>query len=817
MKKNNIIKQIKIIDYSPFKKETKLDNLKYVNIILGKNGYGKTRLAKLFAESEIDQKKVKIALYDDNKSRKKAAKYLIFNQNYIQEYFYQKDKNENLKAYKSIGSKTNVEIQRRMDKFENEYQVKKEEIDNLLQKKDFWDVRKQTKIDKQIKNMETWFRFKEIEQNRSVTKLIIEIEKRWIRLIKAMIKKEIVSFLDKQEEINLNSKNKEEFFSKFDNWFQKNKIETFLSDEKLKQIVKNTNLLTLLQNWPRKNDIKDQSKIKRSGETTENLINKIYNKIKICEKLNNYKQITKTLEGDGFIVKMIEKNKNYLNWLEIAINIYNESEKEFKKAHKCLLCGRDNFQKEEIFKLEKYFNKRKLIDFNNFNEELQKFQELKENEIKSLETDAKEWSVFEKTDFEKINNFFEECKEEIKNIKILSEQIEKIKNSSHKNVKANFQNKIKNTNNAIDEVTKKINQKKINQKEILNKILFLSLKTKEKECLKYKNQRETIIKNLKICLSKWKSWREEANKLKHDEEIKIKINNVLDKCNFHFKLEHENNDLKYFYKISSKQAINLKRFELSEGEKSVLSFLYFLFDECEKQINKNKKQSYIIFIDDPTSNVTEENSDAILSEIINHIKNHSIKDNFQYIITSHKIKFANKLSRWLKYSEIYNTKKFQIKQKTIKGIKESQFEVGVYKLWSFYHDNWERWIENKNKNNILKLPNIMRQILEGFFDFWSKNDWKTFINRLAENENDNSYLDLINTIDKYSHHQTFDNKEMVEEDIQKAIKTFEKFFVKIDKMHFQQMGGEKTILKKENKINLKFKQILNEKEETLEK
>lgn len=817
MKKNNIIKQIKIIDYSPFKKETKLDNLKYVNIILGKNGYGKTRLAKLFLESQIDQKKVEITLHDNKQSRKKSEKYLIFNQNYIQEYFYQKDKNENLKAHRSIGSKFNVEIQKKMDGFETEYKVKKEEIVSLLQKKDFWNVRKLTKIDQQIKSMENWFRFKEIEQNRSITRLVKEIEKRWTRLIKAMIKKEILFFLDKEKEINFNTKNQEEFFNKFDSWFQKNKIESFLTDEKLKQIVKNTNLLTLLKNWPKKKEIKDQNQPKNSNGTKENLINKIYNKIKILEKLNNYKPITKNLEKDSFIIKMIEKNENYLNWLEMAIGIYNENGKEFKKIHKCLLCGRDDFRKEEIFKLENYFKKKKLIDFDNFNKELQQFQELKENEIKNLEIEAKEWGVFEEFDFQKINNVFEKFKEQIKNIKILSEEIQKIKKSIHQNVRVNFQDKIKNTDKAIEEVLIKINQKKINQKEILNKILFLFLIAKEKDYLKYKNQKETIIKDLKICLNKWKLWQNEANKIKHDEEIKIKINNVLDKCDFHFKLEHENNNLQYFYKISSKQAGNLKRFELSDGEKSVLSFLYFLFDDCEKQINKNKNRNYIIFIDDPTSNVTEENSDTILSEIINQIKNHYIEGNFQYIITSHKIKFVNKLWRWLKYSTIYDSKKFQIKQTTIKGIKESEFQEGKYKLWSFYHDNWDHWIENKNKNNILKLPNIMRQILEGFFVFWSKNDWKTFIKKLAENENDNSYLDLINTIDKYSHHQTFDNKEMAEKDIQKAIKTFENFFVKIDKMHFQQMVGEKTISKQENKTNFKFKQILNEKEETLEK
>lgn len=149
------------------------------------------------------------------------------------------------------------------------------------------------------------------------------------------------------------------------------------------------------------------------------------------------------------------------------------------------------------------------------------------------------------------------------------------------------------------------------------------------------------------------------------------INHYLKKYfRFHFEIDIKNSENNLYGFISARgQNKEFGKNDLSEGERSILSLLYFLLIECEKIIDENKTNNntdFIIVIDDPTTSLTYENSLMVVNFLINVMDRISKKHEVQYIFLSHRFNFLTKFKTRLKsLRKAHYIKEHLIEQKKI--------------------------------------------------------------------------------------------------------------------------------------------------------
>ncbi|WP_142400239.1 AAA family ATPase, partial [Mammaliicoccus vitulinus] len=192
------------------------------------------------------------------------------------------------------------------------------------------------------------------------------------------------------------------------------------------------------------------------------------------------------------------------------------------------------------------------------------------------------------------------------------------------------------------------------------------------------------------------------------------------------KMELDEIDGRVFFKVMRNNKI---AFNLSEGERRILSFCYFL-TILKDQINLPKSKSeYIIYIDDPISSLDQKHIFSIFSSINSYILKSDIH---QLFISTHSLEF-------LKYLNRLDIDKKEIghylieKSKSEKDSKyKSSFKVMPSTLKEFnteyqYLFNrifiWNKHIKQKTEETMNKrienaftdfydLPNILRRFLE---------------------------------------------------------------------------------------------------------
>jgi len=224
---------------------------------------------------------------------------------------------------------------------------------------------------------------------------------------------------------------------------------------------------------------------------------------------------------------------------------------------------------------------------------------------------------------------------------------------------------------------------------------------------------------------------------------------------------------------------NTTKFEtLSEGEKTVISFLYFL-ELCKGKENNNEVVTEkIVVIDDPISSL----SHMYVFNVAQLIRKYFFNDEYKQIfILTHNLYFFHEL---LYKQKNDNCKLFRLCRSSFSKLSE----MSRKDIQNEYQSYWQilKDFENGNATEVI-LANAMRNILERFFGFIEKNDFNELTKELEKEEKNNFFIRYIN---KESHSDPINISDTKEIDPQIFKKAFKKIFEDAGYIeHYNKMMG----------------------------
>ena len=191
---------------------------------------------------------------------------------------------------------------------------------------------------------------------------------------------------------------------------------------------------------------------------------------------------------------------------------------------------------------------------------------------------------------------------------------------------------------------------------------------------------------------------------------------------------------------------------LSEGEKMIISFLYFV--ELCRGIEdlKDTKTKKIIIIDDPISSL----SHLFIFNIGQLIKREFFKGNYdQVFVLTHSLYFFYELTDTNHHRRKETQKLFRIQKNTNgSGIYDMSYE----EIQNDYQSYW--MIVNDKSQQPSLIANCMRNIIEHFFNFVEKNDLNnTFLKPSLQKDKYQSFCRYINRESHSLGQNLFDLKE----------------------------------------------------------
>lgn len=244
------------------------------------------------------------------------------------------------------------------------------------------------------------------------------------------------------------------------------------------------------------------------------------------------------------------------------------------------------------------------------------------------------------------------------------------------------------------------------------------------------------------------------------EEAITNINNgLIDLGIEDFKIKHYSDNL---YKIVREQNDNRIFLSLSEGEKMIISFLYFI-ELCRGRKDATEAgKKKIIVIDDPISSL----SHIYIFNVGRLIHNEFLRnDKYEQIyILTHSLYFFYEMTDTKKERRDENQKLFRIrKNSTGSEIIEMKYE----EIQNDYHSYW--FVIKDDQQPPALIANCMRNIIEYFFNFVEKQDLNKVFQKPAMQEN--RFQAFCRYINRESHslgQNIFDIKEFNYDDFKDA-------------------------------------------------
>lgn len=540
------------------------------------------------------------------------------------------------------------------------------------------------------------------------------------------------------------------------------------------------------------NDKKDFDKLSPQLSIDEliNRTEKVYDTdLSQVSLISEFKLSTDTLDFDIFKEEIIGTENidfseminslNIQDWVAKGTDIIEENH-----MTQCPMCQRE-LTDNIVANLKNYFdstytekieilNKSVALYKNYYSELRNLLVELKENDFLSRN------SIVEiELEAETINN---------KNEKILES---KLANPSTKQEIENFDDVldnlrllIKNANSSIEDHNKIVNNRSESKQRLIKevKINFFKLANKySKEYFESIETNQKKVNGININIEKVsKSIKEIDTEV---EKIKNKISGI------EFTVSDINKQLQLFgfynfkVKVMNETSYSLIRENgdlvsnnLSEGEKTFISFLYFYHT-----IIKDKDSKKIIVIDDPISSLDSSILYVVSSTIKQLVKKKENLNIDQLIISTHNTYFFKEIT----YKSDNNLTNYYILRKN-KGISY----IKKYKnnpINSSYELLWKELKEAKEKPNS-SVPNIMRRILEEYFTFLGNKKLDELVQAFDEEEQI-----IADSLIKFSHDGTHRIKddlyvEQTGETYEKFYNVFEELFKKNNQhSHYQMM------------------------------
>lgn len=222
---------------------------------------------------------------------------------------------------------------------------------------------------------------------------------------------------------------------------------------------------------------------------------------------------------------------------------------------------------------------------------------------------------------------------------------------------------------------------------------------------------------------------------------------------------------------------------LSEGEKTLISFLYFL-EVCNGDLDSKSgklKKNRVIVIDDPISSLSHNYVYDIASLIYRRIL--SPKDRFkQAFILTHNLFFFHEMLKLLKKADDFSLFRITKAQySSIIPMKASDIQNDYQSFWQAIKD------AQSGRASVSVIPNMMRNILEHYFNFVHKQDeLSKALEDLADEDAD--FKALYRYINRESHSDAVNLTDFGEIEPDHYIERFRQVFVRTGfEQHYEKM------------------------------
>ncbi|EJJ4820608.1 TPA: AAA family ATPase [Campylobacter jejuni] len=729
-----MITKISMKNVASYKDETTLETNKRINLIYGLNGAGKTQISKFLANQKDEKfKDCKIEGLINEET-------LVYNQDFIDENFYDTDRQKGIFTL----SEENI--------------IVKQEIENLQKEL----IRLKSSQDENQRKLE--------EKQKDIIKIENDFKDN-IWKIKQNHSDNFKDFFEGK------MGSKESFLN-----FIKSKIGKVLSPDVINQ---NINLEELKKQY---NILTDATQVKLEN------INEIPNiEFKNIENNLIFNEII-VGNQDSVIANLIKKLGNE-DWVKDGFDKY-----VLQDSQTCPFCQSNTITTEFKSYLENYFDKTyesKIKEVKKLNDE---YQNLLSN-IPSIETFYRGDILDDKNlEFEKLYSQVKlKPKENIRKIQEkIKEPSKKIELEKTDEVFQNFNNYIKEIQQKIIEFNSKLDNCK-NEKEKLEKQFWEFVIFEKKEIIEKYNKDKKEQEINKGVLDKENQAIKDGiqhieNTIKEKQKEVINIQEAVDKINNHLKdlgilsfyiKTHDNEKQEY---IIAREGENKPSFKtLSEGEKTLISFLYFL-QLCQGKKEKDEAiLDKIIVIDDPISSLSF-NYVYEIAQLIKHtfFKNALYK---QIFIFTHNLYFYHEIFIIINNESTKNNIasfrifKNQNNFSCISSLKRDE-------ILNDYQAYWQILKEYKQeKTHKAIIPNTMRNILENFIGFVYAKKLSDIIN--GHFANDIQYKAFYRYISRESHSDRENISDVKDIDINMFFEAFENFFNKLKhEEHYRKMMGK---------------------------
>lgn len=484
--------------------------------------------------------------------------------------------------------------------------------------------------------------------------------------------------------------------------------------------------------------------------------NQLANWIDEAYKIHKSKYSNCQFCGGEIAADVFTKIENHFTKESLELDIQIDEQIEYING---LYVNKDYNLKSEDFVNKEYEN---IVQINNLiNQLVKKIQSTLEEIKKSL-------SIKKQNHFNSVELSLYYTKNDINQLII---EINKL----YKSIVANHNEFI---NNAAEE-RNKIKNKIYKSKVFETKIKFIEFDEKLLTYDEYQKYLEELNDNYLLWKSVYESSQETVEYLSREEnefekslkDEQLAIKGINDWINYFFNDETIQLDLyeeeeKTFFRVLRNDKIAKN---LSEGERRIISFCYYLTMLQDKIENGEAESKLIVYIDDPISSLDHNHVFSIFSSIDSLVvKNRKYH---QLFISTHSLEFLKYLNRLDELKEYINyyyiTKTRKETDKTHKSYlskmptvmrdfsTEYQFLFDRIYQWKKEFDKLnEKSLQGKIDNaytNFYDLPNIMRRFLEIHLFYNDPGD-KSLATKVSEFIGDETKSIKINRIvNEFSH------------------------------------------------------------------
>jgi len=224
---------------------------------------------------------------------------------------------------------------------------------------------------------------------------------------------------------------------------------------------------------------------------------------------------------------------------------------------------------------------------------------------------------------------------------------------------------------------------------------------------------------------------------------------------------------------------------LSEGEKTLISFLYFL-EVCNGELNAaggGLKSERIIVIDDPISSLSH-NYIYDIASLIRRLVLHPKTRFKQVIILTHNLFFFHEMQKLLKDDKEDSLALFRVTKadySTVVPMRENEIQNDYQAFWQTLKDALNGLVSP----NV--IPNIMRNILEQYFTFVHQKDSLRQALQDLSGEHP-QFRALYRYVNRESHADSVNLTDFGEIDPQVFVERFKDVFIKTKfEAHFDKM------------------------------